>query len=391
MRALYVATAILFVQQTLTAMCRLVVPVLAPVLSEELGLSPSLVGVYSAIASSLGIVLALAAGGFVHKFGGWRVCQAILVTMGLGIVACAPGWAPLFVVSALLIGTGPPATTPAASHVLARLCPPERAPLIFSIKQTGVPMAGVLAGITIPALAHAFGWRVAVLATAAVYFALAILMQPWRATYDDDREPRRAIGLRDLGGTLRAVTRTRELREILMGAMAFVGLQAIFDSFFVLYLTNGLGYGLAAAGGVFAASQGVALATRVLWGWVAGRWMPPRTVLALLGIVMAVASMVMGAFGGGWAPAALAGVAFVYTATAYSWHGVLLAEAARLAPKGEVGTIVGGVLAFILMAVTLYPLLFGGMLELTGGAYGVGYLVLGAPALAAGAMFLFRR
>ena len=391
MRALYIATIVLFIQQTLTAMSRLVVPVMAPILSEALGWSPSLVGVYSAMASSLGVVLALVAGGFVRKFGAWRMCQITLVTMGTGIALCAPGWAPLFVVSAFLIGTGPPTATPASSHVLSRFCPADKAPLFFSIKQTGVPMAGVLAGMTVPALALAFGWRAAFVITGGAYLLTALLMQPWRTGYDDDRDPTRTIGLGDIGRTLRAVTRTPELRDILMAACAFVGLQAMFDTFFVLFLTHGLGYGLVAAGGLFAAAQGVALVTRILWGWVAGRWVSPRVVLAWLGLVMAAASMLMGAFGGSWPQMGLMIVACIYTGTAFSWHGVLLAEAARLAPKGDVGTVVGGVLAFILSMVTLYPLMFSGILELTGENFGVGYVTLALPALVVGSLLLFRR
>ena len=44
--------------------------------------------------------------------------------------------------------------------------------------------------------------------------------------------------------------------------------------------------------------------------------------------------------------AGIAAVVLACSATAVSWHGVLLAEVARIAPAGEVAGMTGGVLAF---------------------------------------------
>lgn len=39
--------------------------------------------------------------------------------------------------------------TQASSHILARSTPPQRLPLVFSLKQTGVPLGGALAGAVV--------------------------------------------------------------------------------------------------------------------------------------------------------------------------------------------------------------------------------------------------
>jgi hypothetical protein len=82
-------------------------------------------------------------------------------------------------------------------------------------------------------------------------------------------------------------------------------------------------------------------------------------------------------------------VAVVYTATAFSWHGVLLAEVARLAPAGRVGATTGGVIVFIMGSATLYPLLFAAILAVSG-SYGAGYLIAAIPALIVGVGLLRR-
>ena len=44
-----------------------------------------------------------------------------------------------------------------------------------------------------------------------------------------------------------------------------------------------------------------------------------------------------------WTLYAITAVAILYNITAVSWHGVLLAETARLAPPDQVGPVTGGV------------------------------------------------
>jgi MFS family permease len=71
------------------------------------------------------------------------------------------------------------------------------------------------------------------------------------------------------------------------------------------------------------------------------------------------------------------------SATALSWHGILLSEAARLAPEGQRGAVTGGVLSFGQLGAMLMPLVYSGLLSLTG-SYGLGFILCGVPALLVG-------
>ena len=73
-----------------------------------------------------------------------------------------------------------------------------------------------------------------------------------------------------------------------------------------------------------------------------------------------------------------------------SWHGVLLAEVARLSPPGRIGSTTGAVLAFGDAGALVLPLLFSAALTLTGG-YAPGFLIGGAFALAVGLWGVWRR
>ena len=80
----------------------------------------------------------------------------------------------------------------------------------------------------------------------------------------------------------------------------------------------------------------------------------------------------------------------VYAGTAISWHGVLLAEIARLSPVDRIGTLTGGVLLFTSVGIMLYPLVFGAILEATG-SYALGFLAAAIPAMYTGLQLLLRR
>jgi hypothetical protein len=83
-------------------------------------------------------------------------------------------------------------------------------------------------------------------------------------------------------------------------------------------------------------------------------------------------------------------VGAVLSATAMSWHGILLSETARLAPAGGAGAVTGGVLSFGQIGALLGPFSFSLLLRLTGG-YGAGWAVCSVPALWVAIALLRRR
>src|ERR1700726_1946955 len=69
---------------------------------------------------------------------------------------------------------------------------------------------------------------------------------------------------------------------------------------------------------------------------------------------------------------AIGAVTMVVSATALSWHGIMLSEAARLAPPGRVGAVTGGVLSFGQIGALSSPAVFSLLLGLSGG-YSAGW------------------
>ena len=218
---------------------------------------------------------------------------------------------------------------------------------------------------------------------------LGILFQSVRQRFDANRNPSHKINFSQGYDTVKGVIFPREFRELVCAIFTFCGLQGAFGAFFVAYLVEVMNMSLAEAGGIFATAQAASIAFRIIWGWLAGI-SGTRPVLAGLGISMAIIAICCGLITSHWPNWLITSIAIAYSATAISWHGVILAEVARLSQSGQTATNTGGVLAFANAGQTAYPALFSVLLA-AGGSFGLGFMLAGPPAFLAGLILLKRQ
>ena len=380
----------MLVQQAFATVSKMALPVLGPLAAADMQVDPSMIGVFISITAAFGLFTTLACGNFIRRYGALRISQLSLFVVGAGLAVMGAGMLSLMLVAAALIGLGATVATPASSHILARHCPPKYAPVVFSIKQTGVPVGVMVTGLTLPALAAVYGWGAASIAAGVACCLFALMLQPIRSRFDNDRVPDQELHWGDAFGTLRSVLRDASLRPLAAAGFSFIGLQAVFTTFTVTYLVEVVGQTVQTAGSVFGLAMTIAIPARILWGWVASGRIAPRYLLAIFGVAMFVAVAAMGLMTAAWPMVAIAAVVLTCSATAVSWHGVLLAEVARIAPAGQVAGTTGGVLAFGNAGQMLLPSAFSG-LYLLSGSYLAAFTVCGLPAMAAGLWLLSQR
>ena len=386
MNWLLIALASMFFQQSFVTVGKVLPAVLAPAIITDLQVDPSWLGVYFGIIAAVSLTVQAGCGSIIVRYGALRVSQVSLLLTGLGLALAIPGLISLMVLSAVAIGASA-SSTPASSHLLGRYSPEKYAPLVFSIKQSAVPVGLLSAGLIGPLLTELYSWRDALLiiATASMLFVVALNFT--RAEFDSDKDVTRKFHFSDLKGTVLSVLRTNELRGLAFGCFAFVGLQFTFTAYFVIYLTE-IGYSLIEAGTIFSVATAVAIPGRILWGWLSSSYVKPRVMLGLLALLMFVANGFTSAFNPDWATWQITLVAAAISATVFSWHGVTLAEVARLAPPSKRGAVTGGVLCFGQCGGLILPLLYSLLLSLTG-SYEIGFLVCALPALLVGMAFLY--
>lgn len=379
--------------------------VLAPAIP---GVPLASVGVFLALVYVGGMVGSICGGALVDRLGPVRASQlSLLIQVGaLCMLASAHPWLRLPAALALGLGYGP--VTPASSQILARTTSPERMSLVFSLKQTGVPLGGLLGGMALPPLTALWSWQAALYTLAAGSAIVALAAQSLRAQFDfagaglspsvspsgnavpplsRARERGRGRGQpvpdivarisRHLSGPIADALSSPRLRALVAVSVLFSACQLSVSGYLMVFLTDEVGISLTAAGMVYAVTQGAGVVGRIAWGHLADRTGSPRGVLVALGVLMAATLLAAGFFTAQWPALALTLAAAALGATAIGWNGVYLGEVARLAPPGRVATTTGGALFFTYLGVVAGPPAFGYL------AQGTGSLALAYGALAA--------
>ena len=210
------ATVAMLVQQAFSYVCQIALPILADQIAEDFGISRAWLGFYLFLQNVAAIIAAVGCGGFILRYGPLRVSQVALLLMGSSLLVTASGLLWLFPLGALLLGAAS-VSTPASSHILARVTPLRLAPLVFSIKQTGVPVGALIGGLLIPFLlglafySDTLGVSVrlgpygASFITCLIVFAVMVSLERVRSFFDAEPPARHEDRLQRPAGTLKTV------------------------------------------------------------------------------------------------------------------------------------------------------------------------------------------
>jgi predicted MFS family arabinose efflux permease len=242
----------------------------------------------------------------------------------------------------------------------------------------------------LPTLALDFGWRWAAASVGILSIAAAIVMQPLRTLYDEERTggSARLPTLTEILEPLRLAWRDPILRPMCFIGMLFSATQAIVVNFTVVYAVDGLQMSYVLAGALLSAATVAGAFGRIFWGALADLLRRPSAVLAGIGAIVAMAATAMAFSTPAWPTTAVYIVCTILGGTAVGWNGVFIAESASRAPPGRAAEFTGATQLFVFCGALLSPLLFRTVLAITG-VYEAGYLLL-AAGVATASFFLGR-
>ena len=374
--------------QSFGTMCSFAAAVVAVQAAADLGVKATSIGIYMAVLYVVGMLTGLGAGSFLARFGVIRICQAALLAaaMGLWLAGAIPIWW-MALSSAALIGLAMGPLNPASSRILARHAPERWQPLVFSLKQTGTPMGGMLAGLLLPPLMALYDWRIAIVAITVLPLLTLFGVQVIRNDLDDDRDPSYPISLAGVADSLRVIVRSKPLLTLAAAGYFYTFTQMAILAFIVIYLEEANDLSTEFAGGIFAIIHGSAIPARIAWGAVAGRFLRSWVLLGLIGIMMSASIVAMSFFSPAWPFWLTALIAVMLGASTNGVLGLLLSEFSRLAPPGKVGEVVGGGQFFLFFGIVSGPPVFGAMIEF-GGGYANAFYLIAAASFAAGVYLL---
>jgi MFS family permease len=287
-------------------------------ISAELGFDPAGLGVVVALYFGISALASLPSGWLVERFGATVTSRLAVSGVAVAMTAIAAlATSYTWLVTLLLCCAWCNVLGQLSSNLtLARHVPPERLGLSFGVKQAAIPVATLLAGAAVPAVALTVGWRWAYVFGAGLALG-ALLLAPREAM---DREPGSATP-----------------GERATAALSVIGLAA------------GLGSGAATALGIFlvaaAVDRGidpgtagltltlgsvVGLSLRLVNGWLADRRTGGHIAVVAGSLMAGAAGLALLAVPG---PAALVIGTLLAFGLGWSWPGLLQFAVVRLHPS----------------------------------------------------------
>jgi MFS family permease len=341
-----------------------------PFLKTAFGLGQTQLGLVLSV-ELVGSLLATAvAGGLTDRFGDKRVVLWSGWVMGIALI-CASlvhnfhwilGWM-------MLYGVGYAAVTPAGSHAIVFFFKKEARGFAMGVRQCGVPLAGVIGSLMLPAIAIHFGyqWSIAIagIVTIAACTAASTLYREPEELHGE------RISFRALLADMLRVAGDARLILLTLTSMTLVSAQMAMFAFLALTFAHQAGFPIGIAVLVFTVSQIAAMVGRIAWGWASdkifhgSRSLPLVVVCAMAALCVFGVSLVS-AHTTLWEAVVLAALLGF---SAEGWFGVAVIGIAEIGGEEHSGSALGVSLTFIFFAAFAAPTVFGAIAQSSGYAF----------------------
>lgn len=253
---------------------------------------------------------------------------------GCGLALLGAAWAPsaawlaVFLVLAGALGAG---VQSGSGRAVMRWFDERERGLAFGVRQTAVPIGGLIGALALPLLEETRG-----LGTAFVFLAVLCSIGAAVAVVTFRDRPADAVAAEDVGRSFR----DRRL-WILCGASGlYVAAQVVLITFLVLYLHDERGFSPREAAAVLAVVQVIAVALRIAAGrWsdkLASRIVPLRRIGLAVFAALGLSALLIGAPNTVLVPTLVAAAAL-----SMAWNGLSFVAAAELAGSSRSGAAIG--------------------------------------------------
>jgi predicted MFS family arabinose efflux permease len=376
-------------QQAGLTSIRFGLPILAPFWRDALHLSLGQVGLLMGAFDLGALLLFIPIGLLTDRWGEPAVLTAgALYTATMTAVAMRAHtfWslALMLAIAGLAYGSGQTAGTKA---VAAAFGPGARG-TVMGIRQSGLPLGGLIAALLLPPLIGAFGWRWAIAGAAAVCAIPGVLC--WVLLRNEAAGPRFAdldmTGVGSAGAPagkpeaiinrLREILRDTGVRRTTEVAMLLVVAQFCYQGYLALYLVDQLGWSKHAAAGLLVAVHLGGVLGRLAWGALSDRAYGGRRVPALawcvaMGALFPPALIALARFPH---PTEVAIVSLAGGVLLLGWNGLYSTLVTESAGPVRGATAMGVSMTMLYLATMIAPPLFGWLVDRT--SYAVGWIAV---------------
>jgi MFS family permease len=355
----YRVLALMTGAQAGAAIVQQAIGVLAPFLILQFGLNQARLG---ALFTSLYVGSALFtafSGVLTDRFGERTMVGVSGGVMATALIAAvlAPDYSWL-VASMGLYGAGYAASTPAGGRAVLAWFDRDRG-FAMGVRQTGVPVGGLIGAAVLPfAALHFGGYRAGLLVAAALVIASTAAAYIFYREAAHDRSP--VSRFADVLDGMRRLARDPRLIATTMTCLALVNAQLAMNAFLTVTAVQVIGVTPALAATAFACAFAAATVARLFWGWYSDRFMRENRVvlLAILCALSAAASLVIALLHPALAFLLIPAALFIGFSGA-GWNGVMAAALAEIGGADRAGSALGLTLTVTFAGSAAGPLLFG--------------------------------
>lgn len=342
---------------------------MAPFLLVDLGLSVFQLGLLVATFYGASAIGSATLARLSDRSSTWwviRVALIVLTLLGLAMALIVQNsWSAAAVL--LVAGLANGCIQPATNVLVSRFIPPHRQGLSYGLKQSAVPLATLLGGISVPLVVMFFGWRATFALTGLLTLAIILVIPRERSVPASSKRAEAVI--------------SRLPRPLLLKLALMSGLGAACANAMAAFLVPSItrsGFDPALAGMTLAAGSILSIAIRICAGHIADR-MP-------VDLFNVVAIMFLGGAAGYLLLAFSETYALIFLATlavfgmGWGWSGISILGISR-ASEGAVGAATGFTQSGVYIGAVIGPAMFGWIAEAD--SFAMAWVVLSIAAAAA--------
>jgi MFS family permease len=348
------------------------IPVLLPFIKRDLNLSLPAAALLVTVMGSGRLIASLPVGQLVDRIGSRAVLGG--TSLVLAVILMFASFAhslPVLAVLLIAAGAATAGTTSAGAALVAQAFGSRRG-LAMGIRQSGVPLGGLIGALLLPWVALMSSWHWAIAVSAVIAASGAVVVYALTTKEAEVKPDRPAIRL------ILSMVRSRPLLAIFFWGGVFVVGQYGFITLIAVQ-EGGLGLGVLM---VTFAQLGGALG-RPAWGLFSDLIGRRRRACMLLISGAGIAScLVVGRLHPSAGPWVLGAFAFVFGVALIGWQGLWATSIAEIAGPGQAGTALGFGQMFIQVGIIGGPAALALIAE-TGGGFILAWTVLAVALLLA--------
>jgi len=339
---------------------------LAPFLQSELSLKHIQIGMFTSVFFLGAFFLSIPMGWLVDRFGiYWTMAVGQLI---IGLFILSISFADSFAIICgflLLAGMGHATINPATGKAVISWFSIKGRATAMGVKQTGIPLGGVLAAATLPAIAMSSNWRKAFIisGTISLLSVLFCLLFYKESQTEKNQKKIQTFPL----SSLWEIFKDRDLMMLSCLAIVFMGLQISLQTYLILFCKERLLYSVITSGYFLSLAHLGGVAGRLTWGPVSDFFFRGRrrVVLLIIGSLSSIISLSFAFLSPQFPTWSIVILVFLFGFCAIGWNGVYLTLAAELAGGDRAGMATGVTLSIAWFGIFFGPPFFGYIVDRT--------------------------